>query len=79
MMKRAGYEPHEAAAIETAAGTGGAVMPPVMGAGVFIMSELTGIPLATILLYSFFRRSVLRKPLRLRAHQGKEARSGRSR
>ena len=52
MMKRVGYEPHEAAAIETAAGTGGAVMPPVMGAGVFIMSELTGIPLATILLYS---------------------------
>lgn len=52
MMKRVGYEPHEAAAIETAAGTGGAVMPPVMGAGVFIMSELTGIPLTTILLYS---------------------------
>jgi TRAP transporter 4TM/12TM fusion protein len=52
MMKRVGYEPHEAAAIETAAGTGGAVMPPVMGAGVFVMSELTGIPLATILLYS---------------------------
>jgi TRAP transporter 4TM/12TM fusion protein len=52
MMKRVGYEPHEAAAIETAAGTGGALMPPVMGAGVFIMSELTGIPLSTILLYS---------------------------
>jgi len=52
LMKRVGYRPHEAAAIETAAGTGGALMPPVMGAGVFIMSELTGIPLVTILLYS---------------------------
>lgn len=52
LMKRVGYRPHEAAAIETAAGTGGALMPPVMGAGVFVMSELTGIPLVTILLYS---------------------------
>ncbi|MBA2556180.1 MAG: TRAP transporter fused permease subunit [Chloroflexi bacterium] len=52
LMKRCGYRAHEAAAIETAAGTGGAMMPPVMGAGVFIMAELTGIPLLTILLYS---------------------------
>lgn len=52
LMKRSGYRPHEAAAIETAASTGGAIMPPVMGAGVFMMSELTGIPLVTILLYS---------------------------
>lgn len=52
LMKKAGFKPHEAAAIETAAGTGGAIMPPIMGAGVFMMSELTGIPLTTILLYS---------------------------
>lgn len=52
LMKRCGYRPHEAAAIETAAGTGGALMPPVMGAGVFIMAEFTGIPLGSILLYS---------------------------
>lgn len=52
LMKRTGYKAHEAGAIETAAGTGGAVMPPVMGAGVFIMAEITGIPLTTILLYS---------------------------
>jgi len=52
LMKKSGFKPHEAAAIETAAGTGGAIMPPVMGAGVFMMSELTGIPLTTILLYS---------------------------
>jgi TRAP transporter 4TM/12TM fusion protein len=52
MMKDIGYEPHEAAAIETASSTGGALAPPMMGAGVFIMSELTGIPLITILMYS---------------------------
>jgi TRAP transporter 4TM/12TM fusion protein len=52
LMKRVGFRAHEAASIETAAGTGGALMPPVMGAGVFIMAELTGVPLVTILLYS---------------------------
>jgi TRAP transporter 4TM/12TM fusion protein len=52
MMKDIGYGPHEAAAIETASSTGGALAPPMMGAGVFIMSELTGIPLITILKYS---------------------------
>lgn len=52
LMKRTGLEPHEAAAVETAAGTGGALMPPVMGAGAFIMAEITGIPLLTILQYS---------------------------
>ena len=49
LMKRTGLKPHEAAAVETAAGTGGALMPPVMGAGAFIMAEITGIPLLTIL------------------------------
>ncbi len=52
LMKKSGFKSHEAAAIETAAGTGGAIMPPIMGVGVFMMSELTGIPLTTILLYS---------------------------
>lgn len=52
MMMRAGFRPQEAAAIATAAGTGGAIMPPVMGAGVFIMAEITGVPLLRILLYS---------------------------
>jgi TRAP transporter 4TM/12TM fusion protein len=52
LMKRYGFRPVEAAAIETASGVGGAIMPPIMGAGVFIMAELTGIPLLTILLYS---------------------------
>ena len=52
LMKRHGFRAIEAAAIETAAGVGGALMPPMMGAGVFIMSEVTGIPLLTILGYS---------------------------
>jgi TRAP transporter 4TM/12TM fusion protein len=52
LMKRNGYKSYEAAAIETAAGTGGAITPPVMGAGVFIMAEISGIPLLRILAYS---------------------------
>ncbi len=43
LMKRAGYVPRTAAAIEAIAGTGGQIMPPIMGAGAFIMSEVTGI------------------------------------
>ena len=43
LMKRSGYSAKTAAAIEAIAGTGGQIMPPVMGAGAFIMSEVTGI------------------------------------
>jgi TRAP transporter 4TM/12TM fusion protein len=43
LMKRAGFPAHIAGAVEAAASTGGAIMPPVMGAGAFIMSEMTGI------------------------------------
>ncbi|HXG53455.1 MAG TPA: TRAP transporter fused permease subunit, partial [candidate division Zixibacteria bacterium] len=49
LMKRAGFPPHTAAAVEAAASTGGAIMPPVMGAGAFIMSEMTGIPYLDII------------------------------
>jgi TRAP transporter 4TM/12TM fusion protein len=48
LMKRGGYAPKTAAAIEAIAGTGGQIMPPVMGAGAFIMSEVTGTPYLTI-------------------------------
>jgi TRAP transporter 4TM/12TM fusion protein len=44
LMKRAGFKPHFAAAIESAASTGGQMMPPVMGAGAFILATWTGIP-----------------------------------
>ncbi len=44
LMKKVGYRPQSAAAIEAAASTGGQIMPPIMGAGAFIMAEITGIP-----------------------------------
>ncbi|OGP48195.1 MAG: hypothetical protein A2X89_12395 [Deltaproteobacteria bacterium GWD2_55_8] len=49
LMKRAGFPPHIAAAVEAAASTGAAIMPPVMGAGAFIMAEMTGIPYVEII------------------------------
>lgn len=52
LMKRTGYRPVEAAAIEVVASVGGGLTPPLMGAGAFIMANLTGLPLVTILLYS---------------------------
>lgn len=44
MMKKTGYKPEFAAAVEAAASTGGQIMPPIMGAAAFLMSEFTGIP-----------------------------------
>ncbi len=44
LMKRVGYKPHEAGGIEAAASTGGQVLPPIMGAGAFLMAEYTGLP-----------------------------------
>lgn len=52
IMKRAGYPPHIAGAIEPAASTGGMFMPPVMGAGAFIMADITGVPYLTIVTVS---------------------------
>jgi TRAP transporter 4TM/12TM fusion protein len=49
-MKRMGYPPHYAGAIEAVASSGGAVMPPVMGAIAFIMAIITGIPYSVILI-----------------------------
>src|SRR5262245_4236654 len=43
LMKRAGFPGHIAGAVEAAASNGAAIMPPVMGAGAFVMSEMTGI------------------------------------
>ena len=42
MMKKTGYKPHFAGAVEAVASTGGQIMPPVMGSGAFIMAELIG-------------------------------------
>lgn len=48
VMKKIGYKPEFAAAVEAAASTGGQIMPPIMGAAAFLMAEMTGIPYATI-------------------------------
>ena len=53
MMKRCGFSPKFAAAVEAAASTGGQLMPPIMGAGAFIMSQWTQIPYLTIVAVSF--------------------------
>ncbi len=48
LMKKTGYQPHFAAAVEAAASTGGQIMPPIMGAAAFLMAEITGVPYSTI-------------------------------
>jgi len=50
MMKRMGYQPHFAGAVEAAASTGGQLMPPIMGAAAFLMAEMTGISYSRIIL-----------------------------
>ena len=54
MMKKAGFKPHVAGGIEPAASIGGMFMPPIMGAGGFIMAELTGEPYSRIMLVALF-------------------------
>lgn len=48
LMKKTGYEPYFAGAVEATASTGGQIMPPVMGAAAFIMAEFTGISYLSI-------------------------------
>jgi len=47
-MKRCGYKPEFAAAVEAAASTGGQIMPPIMGAAAFLMTEYTDLPYSQI-------------------------------
>src|SRR5439155_1149544 len=49
LMKKIGYKPEIAAGIEATASCGGPLMPPIMGAGAFIMAELTGVPYQKII------------------------------
>lgn len=50
LMKKTGYKPHFAGAVEATASTGGLFAPPVMGAAGFIMAEFIGVPYSTIML-----------------------------
>jgi TRAP transporter 4TM/12TM fusion protein len=49
MMKKSGYKPEYAGAVEAASSTGGQIAPPIMGAAAFIMIEFTGVPYAEII------------------------------
>ena len=56
MMKKTGYRPEFAGAVEAASSTGGQIMPPIMGAAAFLMAEYMGIPyiqVATIATVSY--------------------------
>ena len=48
MMKKNGFEPEFASAVEATASTGGAIMPPIMGSTAFIMAEMLGIPYTAV-------------------------------
>lgn len=48
LMKRAGFKPHFAGGVEAASSSGGQLMPPIMGAGAFVMASFTQIPYETI-------------------------------
>ncbi|MDS9469837.1 TRAP transporter fused permease subunit [Paracoccus sp. MBLB3053] len=50
LMKRVGYSPNLAGAIEAAASSAGQILPPVMGAAAFLMAEIIGVPYATVAL-----------------------------
>ncbi|MEP3629915.1 MAG: TRAP transporter fused permease subunit [Hyphomicrobiales bacterium] len=53
LMKRAGFPNHFAGGVEAASSTGGQLMPPIMGAGAFVMAATTQIPYTTIISVSF--------------------------
>jgi TRAP transporter 4TM/12TM fusion protein len=50
LMKRSGFKPESAGAIEAVASTGGQLMPPIMGAAAFLMAEFIGVPYSQIIL-----------------------------
>lgn len=53
LMKKVGYKPHRAAGIEAASSTGGQMLPPIMGAGAFLLAAFTRTPYVKIVLISF--------------------------
>jgi len=52
LMKRIGYRPAFAGAVEAVASTGGQIMPPIMGAAAFVMAEFLGVPYITVAAYA---------------------------
>jgi TRAP transporter 4TM/12TM fusion protein len=52
LMKRTGFRPHFAAAVEAVASTGGQILPPIMGAAAFVMAEFLVVPYAQVALWA---------------------------
>src|SRR5699024_11000907 len=52
LMKKTGYKPHEAGAIETVASSAGQITPPIMGTGAFLMAEIIGVRYLDIMVVS---------------------------
>jgi len=74
LMKKVGYKPTLAAAFEATASSGASLVPPVMGAGAFIMADITGIPYSTIIVHAIIPCVVYYAALMFVA--GNEARKG---
>jgi len=52
MMKRTGFTPHFAGAVEAVASTGGQIMPPIMGAAAFVMAEFMGVSYGQVIIWA---------------------------
>jgi len=52
LMKRTGFRPEFAGAVEAVASTGGQIMPPIMGAAAFVMAEFLGVPYAQVVIWA---------------------------
>lgn len=68
LMKKLGYRKQFAGAVEAAASTGGMIMPPVMGAGAFVMSEITGISYLKIIIAATLGAILYYVSIGLRVH-----------
>ncbi len=68
LMKKLGYRRRFAGAVEAAASTGGMLMPPVMGAGAFVMAEITGISYINIVIAAMLGSLLLYASLVIRVH-----------
>ncbi len=51
-MKRTGFKPEFAGAVEAVASTGGQIMPPIMGAAAFVMAEFLGVSYGEVVIWS---------------------------
>jgi TRAP transporter 4TM/12TM fusion protein len=68
LMKQLGYKRRFAGAVEAAASTGGMLMPPVMGAGAFVMAEITGISYVNIVIAAMLGSLLLYISMVVRVH-----------